>query len=624
MKHDLARSKHGIAYKPDAATRSTFALQPIHDSRIHLDLCVSVEDRAMTSVEHRRILQHNHRCCRCCHSITTLKETGAGSSERRFEGSSILALCVRQNALALESSAAVHHNAPHLRACDFVCCLSGPFRQRDGRAPEPGSFSSSFVVVVWCGLVGASGKVDMEADGRRERSASFTQERTADMKSAPIRRRAEPDEGTAKRARTVPTATNHRQLPSPHSVDEAGQQCETSRAEALTTEALTTEAPIAVTRHMSISVPAPATTTNVIPKLLQPEDDGVLLLEMERLYLPPSPEAKTVTTESGVPESESKVSESEVEATLERQAFEEQMESELAHHQAPTIDANFLENTSWFKGSLIGEGYSSNCFVAETKDGFEMVVKQISLTGADADHMRQKAINEVNILQKLAPHPNVVAVYGSVEESGVFNIFLEYMTGGSVASVIEELSSWEDPSLLSEVLIRRIIAQMIRALLHAHSLGIMHRDLKGDNVVVSRSVSIAKLCDFGEAVFLGSQCDLESTRKSPHGSIPFMAPEMLNKQPYDLKAEVWSLGCCMLEMAVGVHPWASRNYSESQLLYTELQGGLPTIPETLSESARDFILSCLQRDAAQRPTMAALSQHPFVSPYFQAWTKSTH
>eukprot|EP00042_Codosiga_hollandica_P040097 m.341912 g.341912 ORF g.341912 m.341912 type:complete len:597 (+) comp55773_c1_seq24:716-2506(+) len=596
MKHDLARSKHGIAYKPDAATRSTFALQPIHDSRIHLDLCVSVEDRAMTSVEHRRILQHNHRCCRCCHSITTLKETGAGSSERRFEGSSILALCVRQNALALESSAAVHHNAPHLRA--------------------------SFVVA-WS-VVGASSKVDMEADGRRERSASFTQERTADMKSAPIRRRAEPDEGTAKRARTVPTATNHRQLPSPHSVDEAGQQCETSRAEALTTEALTTEAPIAVTRHMSISVPAPATTTNVIPKLLQPEDDGVLLLEMERLYLPPSPEAKTVTTESGVPESESKVSESEVEATLERQAFEEQMESELAHHQAPTIDANFLENTSWFKGSLIGEGYSSNCFVAETKDGFEMVVKQISLTGADADHMRQKAINEVNILQKLAPHPNVVAVYGSVEESGVFNIFLEYMTGGSVASVIEELSSWEDPSLLSEVLIRRIIAQMIRALLHAHSLGIMHRDLKGDNVVVSRSVSIAKLCDFGEAVFLGSQCDLESTRKSPHGSIPFMAPEMLNKQPYDLKAEVWSLGCCMLEMAVGVHPWASRNYSESQLLYTELQGGLPTIPETLSESARDFILSCLQRDAAQRPTMAALSQHPFVSPYFQAWTKSTH
>ena len=105
----------------------------------------------------------------------------------------------------------------------------------------------------------------------------------------------------------------------------------------------------------------------------------------------------------------------------------------------------------------------------------------------------------------------------------------------------------------SEEVIKYILKQILEGLNFLHSNHIIHRDIKSDNILYNTSGDI-KLADFGYAAQLTKQEDLRKTRC---GTVCWMAPELIDKQPYNVKIDIWSLGIVALELAEGASPYVS-------------------------------------------------------------------
>ncbi|KAG8678503.1 hypothetical protein FRC09_019787, partial [Ceratobasidium sp. 395] len=194
--------------------------------------------------------------------------------------------------------------------------------------------------------------------------------------------------------------------------------------------------------------------------------------------------------------------------------------------------------------------------------------------------------SESNTLRDL-DHPHIVQYLGFEQTTDTLSIFLEYVPGGSVGSVLRKYGKFEDE------VVRSFSHQIIDGLAYLHSTGILHRDLKGDNILVDRS-GICKISDFGiskrsEHVYNNH----EGT--AMQGSVFWMAPEMLhsNKQGYNAKIDIWSVGCVVLEMQAGRRPWTE----DDMFAVMYKVGGLrqaPPVPEDvqLTPLADDFRQKC--------------------------------
>ncbi|QRW00346.1 STE/STE11 kinase [Ceratobasidium sp. AG-Ba] len=268
----------------------------------------------------------------------------------------------------------------------------------------------------------------------------------------------------------------------------------------------------------------------------------------------------------------------------------------------------------WVKGQLIGRGSFGRVYHAMNLTTGEMIaVKQVELpkTESDKADSRQTSVvealkSESNTLRDL-DHPHIVQYLGFERTSDTLSIFLEYVPGGSIGSILRKYGKFEDE------VVRSFSRQIIDGLAYLHSSGILHRDLKGDNILVDRS-GICKISDFGiskrsEHVYNNH----EGT--AMQGSVFWMAPEMLhsNKQGYNAKIDIWSVGCVVLEMQAGRRPWTE----DDMFAVMYKVGGLrqaPPVPEdvVLSPLADDFRQKCFAVDPAERPTAAELLTHPWL------------
>lgn len=185
-------------------------------------------------------------------------------------------------------------------------------------------------------------------------------------------------------------------------------------------------------------------------------------------------------------------------------------------------------------------------------------------------------------------------------------IFLEYVPGGSIASMLERFSAF------SEELTRSFTRQLLLGLEYLHGCKVIHRDLKGANVLVTRDGRV-KLADFG-----ASKAYHESTitdgMKSIRGSVFWMAPEVIKGIGYGRRADIWSVGCTVVEMLSGKHPWPelADNHWTAMFQIAKTATG-PPLPDNVSSVARDFLALCFAIDPHSRPTASELLQHPFVS-----------
>ncbi|CAG8472639.1 45877_t:CDS:10, partial [Gigaspora margarita] len=252
------------------------------------------------------------------------------------------------------------------------------------------------------------------------------------------------------------------------------------------------------------------------------------------------------------------------------------------------VDVDQGSKIKWIKGNFIGMGSFGSVYLGlNSFTGELMAVKQVELpTENSSNNDRKKSMldalqREITLLEELQ-HENIVQYLGSQYEKGTFNIFLEYVPGGSVATMLNNYGPLEEP------LIQSFVRQILQGLNYLHEKDIIHRDIKGANILVDNK-GIIKISDFGISKKVEDQfMAATSARPSLQGSVFWMAPEVIKQTPYTSKADIWSLGCLIVEMFTGDHPFPEFNQTQA-MFKIGLQSCAPKIPDDISEEAQDFL-----------------------------------
>ncbi|KAG9449591.1 hypothetical protein H6P81_009556 [Aristolochia fimbriata] len=264
----------------------------------------------------------------------------------------------------------------------------------------------------------------------------------------------------------------------------------------------------------------------------------------------------------------------------------------------------------WRKGELIGCGAYGRVYMGMNLDSGELLaVKQVSIAANSASKERTQAHirdleEEVKLLKNLS-HPNIVRYLGTAREDETLNILLEFVPGGSISSLLGKFGSFP------EAVIRMYTKQLLQGLEYLHRHGIIHRDIKGANILVDNKGCI-KLADFGaskKVVELATVSGAKSMKGTPY----WMAPEVILQTGHTFSADIWSVGCTFIEMATGKPPWSQQYQEVAALFHIGTTKSHPPIPDHLSVEAKDFLLKCLQKEPNLRPAASDLLQHPFVT-----------
>ncbi|KAF8250178.1 hypothetical protein K440DRAFT_174813 [Wilcoxina mikolae CBS 423.85] len=275
----------------------------------------------------------------------------------------------------------------------------------------------------------------------------------------------------------------------------------------------------------------------------------------------------------------------------------------------------------WFKGELIGKGTYGRVYLGiNVTNGEFLAVKQVevSKTSGDTEHQKEMiaALNqEIETMQHL-DHPNIVQYLGCERKEYGMSIFLEYIPGGSIGSCLRKHGKFDEP------LVRSLTRQTLCGLEYLHREGILHRDLKADNILLDID-GTCKISDFG----ISKKTDNiygDDPGNSMQGSVFWMAPEVIRPegQGYSAKIDIWSLGCVVLEMFAGRRPW-SKEEAIGAIYKLGSERQPPPIPDYVSDvvspSAIGFLADCHTINPSERPTASTLlQQHEFciVPPEF--------
>ncbi|CAN8294885.1 unnamed protein product [Cochlearia groenlandica] len=265
---------------------------------------------------------------------------------------------------------------------------------------------------------------------------------------------------------------------------------------------------------------------------------------------------------------------------------------------------------SWRKGQLIGRGAFGTVYMGMNLDSGELIaVKQVLITTNCASKEKtqahiQELEEEVKLLKNLS-HPNIVRYLGTVREDDTLNILLEFVPGGSISSLLEKFGPFP------ESVVRTYTRQLLFGLEYLHSHAIMHRDIKGANILVDNKGCI-KLADFGASKQVAELATI-SGAKSMKGTPYWMAPEVILQTGHSFSADIWSVGCTIIEMVTGHAPWSQQYKEVAAIFFIGTTKSHPPIPDSLSSDAKDFLLKCLQEEPKLRPTASELLKHPFLT-----------
>eukprot|EP00899_Mesostigma_viride_P002866 jgi/Mesvir1/12580/Mv10329-RA.1 len=274
------------------------------------------------------------------------------------------------------------------------------------------------------------------------------------------------------------------------------------------------------------------------------------------------------------------------------------------------------EPVRWQKGEMIGSGAFGRVYMGmNLASGELLAVKQVLLPREGAQGYAQARAHarglqaEVAVLRQLR-HPNIVRYLGTEKTDTSLNIFLEFVPGGSIASLLSKFGSF------TEQVVGMYTRQILEGLEYLHHHRIMHRDIKGANILVDKSGGV-KLADFGASKLVHELATISEVAKSIQGTPYWMAPEVIKQTGHGRPADIWSVGCTVIEMATGKPPWSQFQSQLSALFHIASSSAPPDIPDFLSKDARDFVLQCLQRQPSLRPTASQLLEHPFMRRFAQ-------
>lgn len=300
----------------------------------------------------------------------------------------------------------------------------------------------------------------------------------------------------------------------------------------------------------------------------------------------------------------------------------EEPDEELMQH----LEKDSWDDLKYMKGAMIGSGSFGTVFLAlHAVTGELMAVKQVEMPSnrgdaldAKKNHMVEALKLEISLLKELK-HENIVQYLGSNSDDHHLNIFLEYVAGGSVATMLVNYGS------LGEQLISNFVRQILQGLNYLHSKDIIHRDIKGANILVDNKGTV-KISDFGiskrveaSSLLHPQQPHLKrgGPRVSLQGSVFWMAPEVVRQTAYTKKADIWSLGCLVVEMFTGSHPHP--NCTQLQAIFkiggsgNNAENARPDLPENASDDAKEFLRKTFEIEHEKRPTAEELMSYEFCT-----------
>ncbi|KAF9919807.1 signal transducing kinase of the PAK [Linnemannia zychae] len=247
----------------------------------------------------------------------------------------------------------------------------------------------------------------------------------------------------------------------------------------------------------------------------------------------------------------------------------------------------------------IGQGASGGVYTAyQVGTNLSVAIKQMNL---EQQPKKDLIINEI-LVMKESSHKNIVNYIDSFLYNGDLWVVMEYMEGGSLTEVVTT-NEMADPQ------IGAVCRETLLGLEHLHSKGVIHRDIKSDNVLLALNGDI-KLTDFG---FCAQLKESQGKRTTMVGTPYWMAPEVVTRKEYGPKVDIWSLGIMAIEMLEGEPPYLNEN--PLRALYLIATNGTPTLqhPDKVSADFTDFLHQCLEVDPEKRPTATELLRHPFIT-----------
>ncbi|KAK7200659.1 protein kinase [Novymonas esmeraldas] len=252
----------------------------------------------------------------------------------------------------------------------------------------------------------------------------------------------------------------------------------------------------------------------------------------------------------------------------------------------------------------VGRGTFGDVYRAEDLDSGNIIaVKEIIVPHdftKDVEKQLAALESEIRVMRRLH-HAHVVTYLGAVREDNSLRIFMEFVGGGTVGNKVESDGG------LSEEKTRYYTAQLLEGLEYLHASHILHRDLKGDNLFLTEDDQL-KLGDFGQSKELADTLITQSVQGTPS----FMSPEMIACSGYSFEADVWSVGCCVIQMLTGKPPFANLD-NQMAVMFAIISSKIEDqIPAQVSDGAKDFIRMCTKTNIKDRWTASQLRQHPWL------------
>ena len=258
-------------------------------------------------------------------------------------------------------------------------------------------------------------------------------------------------------------------------------------------------------------------------------------------------------------------------------------------------------------GPQIGRGSYGTVHMAMLPTGKLVAVKLIPIVKKKKETLSAVRM-EVNMLQTLV-HKHVIRYYGCHFHGAKIHVFMEFAVGGSLTSLVRKFRG------LTEPLIGYYTTQILEGLNYLHSQHVVHRDIKGENILID-GAGLVKLADFGCSKSLS---DIANRSQNGCGTLvgsPYwMAPEVIKNEAYGTKADIWSVGCTVVEMLNGGDPPWHQKFDNvySAMFYIGSTADIPSnIPEETSDLCRDFLAKCFERDVSKRASAVELLRHPWL------------
>ncbi|PON62707.1 GPCR kinase [Parasponia andersonii] len=257
----------------------------------------------------------------------------------------------------------------------------------------------------------------------------------------------------------------------------------------------------------------------------------------------------------------------------------------------------------WTRGAMIGRGSTAAVYLAtEVNSGELFAVKSADFSSSKLLKTEQSFLSKLN-----SPHVVKYMGFDITNENNqlLYNLFMEYLPRGTLRDEIRRQGG-----KLDQTMVRRYTWEILHGLEYLHANGIVHCDIKSSNILMGGKN--VKVSDLGCAKRVRQVAgDGDSGVGKFSGTPIFMAPEVVRGEEQGFGADIWAVGCTVIEMATGKNPWPEVDDPLSALYRIGFSDRSPEFPSWFSEKAKDFLGICLTRDPKQRMSARDLLKHPF-------------